>query len=220
MGQEILTAAQQTALRAVAATPDLRHFYLSGGTALAAYHLWHRFSDDLDFFTAGDADAMFLRAFAEKLKTALGATAARFQRLYDRNQFFFRLRADAPEELKIEFTRYPFPQFEEPSLHDGVRIDGLRDIAANKLAALLDRFEPKDFVDFYFLLRRFTLADIRRDAEKKFGTAIDPIALGGELMKAKRIAALPRMVEPLTIEELTNFYVAQARETGRAVFSE
>jgi len=220
MGREILTVAQRTALEAIAAAPELRHFYLSGGTALAAYYLRHRFSDDLDFFTAGDADAMFLRAFAEKLKTALGATAAHFQRLYDRNQLFFRLRADAPEELKIEFTRYPFPQFEEPSLHDGVRIDSLRDIAANKLAALLDRFEPKDFVDLYFLLHRFALADIRRDAEKKFGTAIDPIVLGGELMKVKRIAALPRMVEPLTVEELMNFYVERARETGRAVFSE
>jgi predicted nucleotidyltransferase component of viral defense system len=38
-----------------------------------------------------------------------------------------------------------------------VRVDSEYDIAANKLMALVDRFDPKDCVDLYFLLQKFLL---------------------------------------------------------------
>lgn len=216
MGQEVLTDKQRAVMRAVAAAPELQHFYLSGGTALAAYYLSHRLSDDLDFFAAANPDPIFLRSFAAALTSAIGATAMRFQRLYERNQFFFAL----PEgELKVEFTHYPFPPLEKPMRRDGILIDSARDIAANKLAALLDRFDPKDFVDLYFLLQEFGLEKIRNDTEKKFGATIDPIFLGSELAKARRIAALPRMLRPLTISELQNFYTGLARQLQGEIFS-
>ena len=51
MEQTILTDIQRQVLTEVANEPFLRDFYLSGGTALSAYYLLHRISDDLDFFT-------------------------------------------------------------------------------------------------------------------------------------------------------------------------
>lgn len=48
MEQTILTPAQRRVIAAVAGEPNLQPFYLSGGTALAAYHLRHRLSDDLE----------------------------------------------------------------------------------------------------------------------------------------------------------------------------
>ncbi|OHA02019.1 MAG: hypothetical protein A3C11_00045 [Candidatus Sungbacteria bacterium RIFCSPHIGHO2_02_FULL_49_12] len=217
MEQDILTENQRAVIREVAAAPELRGFYLSGGTALAAYYLKHRLSDDLDFFSAENPDPIFLRAFAETVKSSVGATAVRFQRLYERNQFFFMLPGD---ELKVEFTRYPFSQLEKLSEHDGIKIDSLRDIAANKLAALLDRFDPKDFVDLYFLLQKFDLTHIRTDTEKKFGALIDPLFLGGELAKARRIAALPKMILPLAIAELQKFYADLAQTLTPSIFSD
>ena len=49
--------------------------------------------------------------------------------------------------LKSEFTIYPFLNLNRSERRR--KIDSLRDISANKLMALLDRFEPKDFVDLF-----------------------------------------------------------------------
>lgn len=215
MEQTPLNETQRKVLNLVAGEPGLKKFYLTGGTALAGYYLFHRISDDLDFFTFAEPDTMFLHAFAKRLKTALKAKEMRFERLYDRNQFFFDLGG---QELKIEFTKFPFKQMEKPRKADKVRIDGLRDIAANKLMAMLERFEPKDFVDLFFILQKLDLKKVRRDAETKFGAKIDHIFLGGELVKVRRIKALPKMLKPLTIEELKNFFAERARELSPKIF--
>jgi predicted nucleotidyltransferase component of viral defense system len=47
-------------------------FYLSGGTALSAYYLQHRYSDDLDLFTR-DQDALSVGVpLVEQLVARLG----------------------------------------------------------------------------------------------------------------------------------------------------
>ena len=110
------------------------------------------------------------------------------------------------EELKIEFTKYPFKQLERADTKDGLQIDSLRDISANKLMAMLDRFDPKDFIDLYFILQSKKIAEVRTDAEEKFDYKIDSIFLGGEIAKVKRIEALPKMIKPLSVEEIKDFF--------------
>ena len=214
MEQTVLTPAQEAILRLVASESRLAAFYLTGGTALTAYHLFHRISDDLDFFTADEPDTIFLEKFSETVKGALDAREVRFERVHDRRIFFFAL----PEgELKIEFTRYPFPQIEPPIVRDGMRVDGLRDLGANKLRALLDRFDPKDFVDLYFIFRMIPLKSVWRDAEQKFGMKIEPLFLGGELMKVRRVEALPKMLKPLAVPELKTFFIGEAKKLAPEV---
>lgn len=215
MGQTPLNETQQKVLNLVAGEPGLANFYLTGGTALAGYYLSHRVSDDLDFFAFAEPDKMFLHAFAKRLKTALRAKEMRFERLYDRNQFFFDLSG---QELKIEFTKFPFKQIKKPRKVDNLLIDSWRDIAANKLMAMLDRFEPKDFVDLFFILQKLDLKKVLQDTETKFGAKIDHIFLGGELVKVRRIKALPKMLKPLTIEELKNFFAKCAKELSPKIF--
>ncbi len=207
MEQAVLTPAQKIVVDAVASEPKLADFYLSGGTALAGYYLNHRASDDLDFFTRGAFDTIFLHSFVEKLRESLSANAVRFEKLYDRNQFFFALKEG---ELKVEFTLYPFNQLEEPKVRDGLRVDSLRDIAVNKFMALIDRFDPKDFVDMFFLLQKCGLDTIRVDAKKKFGVQVSALSLGQEFTKVQRIVALPKMTKPLSIKELKSFFEKQA----------
>ncbi|OGF74140.1 hypothetical protein A2Z63_00215 [Candidatus Giovannonibacteria bacterium RIFCSPLOWO2_02_44_8] len=219
MGEEVLTQKQKDAITHISSTPELASFYLSGGTALAAYYLRHRLSDDLDFFSPEKPDLVFLHAFSEKLKNILEAKEILYTRLYDRNQFFFSLkRGEAQEELKIEFTYYPFPNLEGHKIIDGVKIASIRDIAAGKLMALLDRFDPKDFVDLYFLMKGTQLKLIWKDAENKFGIKIDPIFLGGELAKVKRVEGLPKMIKRLTVEELKTFFSEKAQELKSDIF--
>jgi len=209
MEQTILTPAQKTVLALVAKEQNLAHFYLTGGTALTAYYLQHRISDDLDFFALEKPDHLFLQAFAQRIKEGLKAQDVRYERLYDRNQFFFYFPNG---ELKVEFTQYPFPQLTPPTKKDGILVDSMRDVTANKLVTLLDRFDPKDFVDLYFLLQITDLQPIQKDAETKFGMKIDNVFLGGELAKVRRIETLPRMTKPLTIEELKTFFTNKVKE--------
>ena len=190
-------------------------FYLSGGTALAACYFQHRISDDLDFFVFNEPDKIFLHGFAEKLKTIVSADSMRFERLYDRNQFFFIVRN---EESKVEFTKYPFEQLEKQIVCKNIKVDSLRDIAANKLMALLDRFDPKDFIDLYFVLQNFNLQETRKDVERKFGIKVDNIFLGGELAKVKNIEALPKMLKPLSIKELKKIFSKLAEELAPQIF--
>lgn len=218
MGQNVLTSTQLKVLAEVANEPLLNGFYLSGGTALSAYYLLHRVSDDLDFFTPTEPDTTFLISFVGKLAHVLGATEVKQERLFDRNLFLLVI-ADGTE-LKIEFTKYPFPSLDPPLVRDKVRVDSLRDVAANKLMAMLERFDPKDFVDLYFLLQDCTLADIRADTEKKFSMKIGDVFLGTELAKVRRIEALPKMLKSLLITDLKSFFAEQIKQLKPTILSD
>ena len=83
--------------------------------------------------------------------------------------------------------------------------------------ALLERFDPKDFVDLFYLLQSTNLENIRKDAETKFGVKIGGIFLGGELAKVGRIEALPKMLKPLTIAELKEFFSRQIKSLSSEI---
>ena len=215
MEQTILTDTQKKAISFIGKENNLEDFYLSGGTALAAYYFGHRFSDDLDFFSYKDPDKLFLHSFSEKLKTEINATSVQFEHLYDRNIFIYKLDDG---ELKVEFSKYPFIQLEHSVVKGEIRIDSLRDIVVNKLMALLDRFDPKDFVDMFFILKEFSMENLRTDVEKKFGIKVDNIFLGGELSKVKRIEALPKMIKEVSTQELKEYFSELAKGLSSKIF--
>lgn len=62
MGQNILTAAHRQLLAEISRDRYLTDtFYFTGGTALSAYYLRHRYSEDLDFFCEAPYDKDRLR---------------------------------------------------------------------------------------------------------------------------------------------------------------
>lgn len=210
--QEILTAEQKKVITLVSHEPKLSTFYLSGGTALSAFYLQHRLSDDLDFFCEKTIDRLFLHEFMEKVKKELKGKKIRYEKLFDRNIFFVEF--GKKKKLKMEFTKYPFKHIGKLKNQLDIPVDSLKDLAANKLMALLDRFDPKDFVDIYFLLQHFTIKQIRKDAEKKFGVKIGDMLLGSELAKVARVEALPKMYKRLTVKQLKDFFSELAKEVG------
>lgn len=215
MEKKILTKKQEKIIQLIAETPELKNFYLSGGTALAGYYLHHRYSDDLDFFTEKKINSKILYKFIEKAKRALGSKEVKFEKLYDRYQFFLK---NGKDELKLEFALYPFHRLKKTKIIKNIKIDSFRDISANKLMAMLERFDPKDFVDLFFILKKRNLDAIRKDVEKKFGIKIEDIYLGGELSKVRGIEALPKMIKKITIEELKDFFSEIAEQFERKIF--
>lgn len=209
MGQEILKEWQKKAIDYIFANDQLGNFYLTGGTALSGYYLHHRISDDLDFFSFGDFDPMLLHGISEILKEIISAEEVRFSKLYDRNQFFYLAKG---EENKIEFTKYPFRQLQEINNFDKARIDSEYDIAVNKLMTIVDRFDPKDFVDLYFLLQKYDMLKLKEGVQLKFGQRLDPLTIGSSFSKVRNIEALPKMTIPLAVDELKEFFNNESKK--------
>lgn len=130
----------QSALALLGKTQVLpKETYLAGGSALAL-HYGHRISIDFDFFTPtpfvgkdiiqelGTIGTFKLQEAAEK-NTLLG--------LFD--------------NVKFSLFLYKYPLVSESVLFSNISIASPEDIAAMKLAAIIDRGTKKDFIDLYFL---------------------------------------------------------------------
>lgn len=203
----ILTSDQQRVLRSFALHSYIsKQFYLTGGTALAAYYLRHRVSDDLDFFTNDTVNLVTVTKFVQQMKKRLRAKKIEYEHLFDRHIFIL---ATDPI-LKMEFTLYQFPRLAPLVENHGVMIDSLYDMAVNKLFTILDRNEPKDFVDLYYLLERFSLTKLIKGVKKKFDITISPLTLGSELLKVRHLTMMPRMMRPLHHNDLVTFFEKQA----------
>ncbi|MBN2357754.1 nucleotidyl transferase AbiEii/AbiGii toxin family protein [candidate division KSB1 bacterium] len=147
-------------------------FFLTGGTALSVFYLNHRISNDLDLFTITEID---LSEVAYSLRS-LWKNA--YIKIKESSTFLSLLIQD----IKIDFVIDPLSLAEQREYYyltpnRGLSIDTIRNISSNKLGALVGRTEPKDFIDFYFLLKSYqkpSLADIYEDAIKKDAIFEDP----------------------------------------------
>ncbi len=136
-----LTQLQRDVLREFFAREQ--RFFLTGGAALAGFHLGHRETDDLDLFTPTnilDEGRQVLQAVAESLGGALDTVtdSPTHKRLLLRRE---------PESLKIDLVYDEHQLLSKLVVDNLVRIDRMEEIAANKLGTLLSRSEIRDLVD-------------------------------------------------------------------------
>ncbi|MBA3818629.1 MAG: nucleotidyl transferase AbiEii/AbiGii toxin family protein [Deltaproteobacteria bacterium] len=143
-----LSALQLDVLRAFFARE--RGFFLTGGAALAGFHLGHRTTDDLDLFTT-DAQAFERGRFVlQDLAAALGG---RLEVRQDTPRFVRYVLTRATDALVIDLVHDQHPQHADKPERDGIRLDPADEILANKLTALVGRAEERDLVDVLCLER-------------------------------------------------------------------
>lgn len=128
-----------------------RGFFLTGGAALAGFHLGHRTTDDLDLFTRHDLAFERGRHVLADVAAAIGGElhvrqdAPGFQRL---------VLTRRGEGLVIDLVKDTGPQLHPDKLErDHIVIDPADEILANKLTALVGRAEERDLIDVMFLER-------------------------------------------------------------------
>jgi hypothetical protein len=127
-------------------------FYLTGGTALSRFHLHHRYSDDLDFFTHeinsfGDA----VRVVRSDLEGLFASVVSEVDA-----RDFKRLSVHTAElVLKVYFVGDRAPRVGLPEKRDGAYVDTVRNILSNKLGAILSRDEPRDVADLLQICRSY-----------------------------------------------------------------
>lgn len=134
-------------LKRIQSIPELKETRLVGGTALAL-QLGHRTSVDLDIFGHITLAPLELRSLlAESFDISI-INESRSINIYDL------------QDVKVDFVNYQYEWIDEIVKEDGIRLAGIKDIAAMKIAAIIGRGTKKDFVDLYSLLKHFSLQQI------------------------------------------------------------
>ena len=187
------------------------NFYLTGGTALAAFYLEHRYSDDLDFFSEKEIDVLSLDIFFKQIKKDIEIKKIDFQQSYNRNLFFIHFD---DEIIKTEFTCFPFPPLEKPEKEERLKIDSILDIAVNKLFTIYQRTKARDYIDLYFICREkgYSLGELKKKAHIKFDWHIDPIQLGNQFNKAVEAEDYPKMVTSIENLDWQTFFIEEAKK--------
>lgn len=162
----ILTFNQQTFLSEFIKSELKDVFRLSGGTALSAFYLEHRLSEDLDFLSKENVPLTILESFLRSINIVEDIF---FTKLFDRN--IFNLKIKDGSFLKVEFAATSLINLEDNVLIGNLVVDSFLDITVNKLCAIADRTEAKDYVDVYCALKNsdLSLRELMSLAEKKCG---------------------------------------------------
>lgn len=131
-------------LKKLMAIPQFNELFLVGGTSLAL-QIGHRKSIDLDLFGSFNLEQ---EEFSWIFKQFNSVT------MINRTP---NIKTYIIEDFKVDFVNYPYSWIDKAILNDGIRLAGMKDIAAMKLSAITGRGTKKDFIDLYFLLRYFSL---------------------------------------------------------------
>ena len=133
----------------------LKNYRLVGGTALAL-QIGHRISEDLDFFSGMESDVTQIVGNIEAMgKIEIVNHTTRVLNCYI-------------DDIKVDFVAYQYDFIEKPVVEDTIRMASIKDIAAMKLSAITGRGARKDFVDLYFLLQRYTFAELLNFYKAKY----------------------------------------------------
>ena len=213
--------AQHALLIQLAEHPLIRErFFLTGGTALSVFYLHHRTSEDLDLFTV---DAVELSEISFWIRTVRQADDALVR---STPQFLSALIKDVKVDFVIdalsekgERVRVPLFPIKEASGQverdqKSIMIDTLKNIAVNKLCTIVSRTEPKDFVDFYFLLKdvpELSFESLFEMARKREALLDDSPTAAYQLEDGIRFVRehtqlLPRLKRPFDLKEMLAFY--------------
>jgi predicted nucleotidyltransferase component of viral defense system len=193
-------------------------FYWTGGTLLSVLYLHHRQSKDLDFFSDKSFSRSQVLKFVLHLKEELKLTKVEQTKIFDRYEFFLHNK----ETLRLEFVFYPHPKLKARIQREGIYIDSLDDIAANKAMAFFDRNDPKDLFDLYFLLKkkRYKVSRLLELIKQKFGVELAESTFWSECYKSfKDLANLKPLLLAKTpkakakiIKEVKDYFINQSTQ--------
>jgi hypothetical protein len=178
--------------------------YLSGGTALSGY-LGHRSSLDVDLFVGEALDVDVAASMLLHHASGAGWAVEELRRSPGFRRFRVSCGGDSTlVDIVHEVVPQLVPLAEKP-VHDGLRVDSLDDLVANKLCAVLGRSEVKDLVDLYFLEESGVdvLAYLRAARGKDGG--MEPATLGFVLGQMPTDPVGLNLLKPLSEDQLAEF---------------
>lgn len=145
---ETIDAATLELIETLQGKEYLKGFHLCGGTALSLYY-GHRKSFDIDLFSNFSFDSIMV----------IGEIIRDFQ---------FQLSYSATDtirgfvgDIKIDLIGHKYGYLEEPSKIGGITLLSEKDICAMKVNAVaVSGQRVKDFIDIWYLMRKFKVSEI------------------------------------------------------------
>ncbi len=213
----VLTPLQRDFLYSFFAQPVAAPFVLTGGTALAAFYLQHRRSEDIDLFAVAPIVDLEDTSLLDAGRLAATATAEIIGASYESRllsttlQQVFLNRADEPR-LKVDIVRDPGPLFGDVKEFDGIRVDSLLNIAVNKVNAIFGRTAARDFIDLYVLLHAgFDFDDLFALAQQK-DPGLEEFYFSRMVRMVSRLSQddMPAMLKPIDLEAIKPFFLQLA----------
>lgn len=210
MFTKVLSKTTKSNLALLGKLPEIKPFYLAGGTA-AALQLGHRVSLDLDFYTPKSFDNRLLtRALSQKGKLEV------WQRL--RNTLTGTLNGG-----QLSFFKYPYPLLFKTKDFLGVRVADIKDIACMKVDAVGSRGIKRDFVDLYEICQQvLPLEEIFKLFAKKYaGVNYSLFHLLRSLtyfVEAEK-SEMPKMLKKVSWEEIKRFFESEVKKISRRLLA-
>jgi hypothetical protein len=191
-----------------------RRFFLTGGAALAGFHLGHRETFDLALFTLEDAVEEGVGVVAEVARE-MGATIESIQTSPDFRRQILTLGSEA---IVIDLVHERVTQIVQDKPMIGlIRVDPPEEILANKLCALLGRAEIRDLVDVRALEISGCSVDSALAAAALKDAGLTPAQLGWVL---SQITLGDDLIPPggVSVEELHSYLEGLVARLARLAF--
>ena len=167
-------------------------FYLAGGTAVC-YYLYHRNSEDLDFFTKLQFNEDILQKRLEPFPISLKAEGTIYANI---------------KNIKVSFFYYPYELLYEINKMDTINMANLLDILPMKINAVINRGSKKDFIDIYFIMKHLNLngKDVLKICLNKFKNMNEMIFLKSLIFfEDADIEIIPKMIKNVEWEDIKRF---------------
>lgn len=193
-------------------TPFAKPFFFTGGTALSAFYLAHRESQDLDFFSLQPFDSLALRTTMQEIANMTHSTLT----MHIRSQTFNEILLENKKEgwrQKIDIVQEQPKHFGEITIVDTVPVDSLINIATNKILTVFGRLEPKDYIDLFVIFTKTKLS-----FEKMFKLAkqkdlgLSEFYFANIITDVEKFTTLPKMKIPFNKKAFLQFYKDLSRK--------
>jgi len=157
----ILTQNQKSILKKIEFLKKFS-FYLAGGTALAL-QFGHRTSKDFDFFTLKKFDSLILirefrKIFSKEMKNPRR----------DEDSLWLNIK-----NIDISFFKYSYKLIRPTISYLTINLARPEDIATMKLEAIVGRGTKRDFIDIYYLMKKYSLKQILEFTRQKYSSAFN-----------------------------------------------
>lgn len=202
----VLSNDAQNALAILGKSGLVSGAYLAGGSALALQY-GHRRSEDFDFFSPDQFSPDELNQGLSRL--------GNFKTTFSKGITLLGVF----NGVKFSYFQYNYPLVDSTIEYLGVALIQPKDIAAMKLAAVMDRGKKRDFVDLFMLTKHGISVDIMLKLYNQKFQALDSNLFS--LLRALNYfdeadtTEMPQMLIPLDWEEVKQFFIAESMRLAK-----
>lgn len=202
----ILHPHQVTLLSLFFASPFSKPFFLTGGTALSAFYLAHRESEDLDFFSLQPFDTLALNTTIREIAGKTASSMTMHIRSQTYNEILLENKKDGWRQ-KIDIVQEQPKHFGKITNIDTIRVDSLINITTNKILAVFGRLEPKDYIDLFVIFTKTKLPFDKMFAlAKQKDTGLSEFYFANTITEATDFKTFPKMKIPFNKKAFVKFY--------------